>query len=147
VAYASAARCIAVSDDAVVGVNMATGALTTTSTLSRSASWIVALGSVACPNSSTRYAVGFQGTELSSKAVIVKLSSTGAVVAKIFASGSGIAAIACSSTTVCPIALANRGSVSGCSFSTTVPRALGNGSPLGWACKPWLVTKPRCATP
>jgi hypothetical protein len=96
--------CLAVSDDAIASAKVATGALKQTATLPEPSSGIWALGAIACAGSKACYAVGFEGTEVASSAVVVKLSAAGKVVKTTKESGTGMAAIACPSSTTCLVA-------------------------------------------
>ena len=103
VACPSKASCLAVADDAVAAVKAANGAMKVTATPKRPKDGIVALGAIACAGTKTCYAVGFEGTEVSSKAIVVRLSAAGKLLAVMTDKGRGIAAISCPSSSRCLI--------------------------------------------
>jgi hypothetical protein len=96
--------CLSVTDDAIASVEVSTAALKQTAKLPVPSSGIWALGAIACAGPKTCYAVGFEGTEAASSAVVVKLSAAGKVAKTSKESGSGMAAIACPSSKTCLIA-------------------------------------------
>lgn len=100
---AKAATCLTVADDAVATVSAATGAMTVTATPKPPATGIMAIGAIACASAKACYAVGFQGDEAASKAVLFHLSAAGKVVHKTTGTGRGIGTIACPATTRCLI--------------------------------------------
>lgn len=65
------------------------------------ASGIVALGAIACAGSGACYAVGFEGTEVASSALLVKASAAGKILSTVKAIGTGVGAIACPSASTC----------------------------------------------
>jgi hypothetical protein len=104
VACPATSRCVAVSDDAVETVAVSNAALKLTGTV-KASSGITAMGAIACAGSSACYAVGFQGTEVASKALLVKISAAGKILSTVTtASGTGIGAIACPSASTCLLA-------------------------------------------
>ena len=109
IACAVPERCVAVATGVTGEVTVANGATRVVSTLHVPSNQIAAMGAIACPNSTSCYAVGFEGTEASSKALVAHLASTGALLGTTLeASSSGIGAIACPTSTRCLIAAANR---------------------------------------
>jgi hypothetical protein len=101
VACAGTTSCLAVADDAVASVSVSGGAMKVTATPKKPASGIVALGTIACAGTTACYAAGFEGTEASSQATVVHLSSAGKLLATKKNSGTGIGAIACPSASLC----------------------------------------------
>jgi hypothetical protein len=93
--------CLAVSDDAIASVQASTGAMKVTATPTRPADGIVALGEIACASAKSCYAVGWQGTEASSVAIVVPLSATGKQLGLVKGTGTGIGAIACPAANLC----------------------------------------------
>jgi len=104
VACPVATRCVAVSDDAVETVAVSNAALKLTGTV-KASSGITAMDAIACAGSAACYAVGFQGTEFASKALLVKISAAGKILSTVTsAGGTGIGAIACPSARTCLLA-------------------------------------------
>jgi len=109
IACAVPERCVAVATGVTAEVTVANGATRVVSAVHVPSNQIAAMGAIACPNSTSCYAVGFEGTEASSKALVAHLSSTGALLGTTLeASSSGVGAIACPTSTRCLIAAANR---------------------------------------
>lgn len=108
IACATTTVCAAVASDVTVSVTASTGAARIVSTLHAPTNEIVALGSIACPSASSCYAVGFEGTEVHSKAMLAHVSAGGTVLStSLEASSTGFASIACTSTTTCLVAAAD----------------------------------------
>jgi hypothetical protein len=101
VACPDTATCVAVADDAVASVKVSDAAMKVTGTIPLPSSGIVAMGAIACAGTKTCYAVGFEGTEAASSALLVKISSSGKILAKVTGTGTGDSAIACPSSTTC----------------------------------------------
>jgi hypothetical protein len=101
IACPTKASCLAVSDGAVASVKSSNGALKITATPKRPKVGIVALNVIACAGSKVCYAVGFEGTELQSKATVVRLSAAGKILSVLSDKGTGIGGIACPSSTQC----------------------------------------------
>lgn len=104
VACPTGGSCLAVADDAVVAVSPATGAAEVVATPTKPSEGIDALGDIACAGGSVCYAVGFQGTEAESHALVVALSVTGRIEKTTLDAGTGSAAIACPLSTQCLVA-------------------------------------------
>jgi hypothetical protein len=100
--------CLAVADDAVASVKVSSGAMKVTDMPKSPKNGIVALGTIACATSKLCYAVGFEGTFSSPKAIVIRLSGTGKPLALMKDSGTGIGSIACPSAHLCLESLANR---------------------------------------
>jgi hypothetical protein len=100
----TSASCLAVADEAVVAVSPATGAAKVVAAPQKPAQGIDALGDIACAGTSACYAVGFQGTEADSHALVVELSATGRIEKTTLDTGTGSAAIACPTPTQCLVA-------------------------------------------
>jgi hypothetical protein len=83
-----------------------------TATPKRPANGIVALGAIACASGTRCYAVGFEGTEGASNAIVISLSSAGKLLGEKKDSGTGIGAIACPSATLCLMSDASRSGLS-----------------------------------
>jgi hypothetical protein len=98
---AKATTCLAVANDGVATVNVATGAMTLTATPKPPKNGIMAMGAIACASAKICYAVGFQGPFSNSNAIIMRLSGTGKLVKKTINTGTGSAAIWCPTTTRC----------------------------------------------
>jgi hypothetical protein len=96
--------CLAVADAAVATVNTSSGAMKVTATLKPPTDAIVAIGAIACASSSSCYAVGFQGTEVTSQALVLRLAASGKLLKKMVDTGTGISAIACPSSKLCLLA-------------------------------------------
>jgi hypothetical protein len=108
VACAVTTQCVAISGDVTVAVTAATGAARIVATFHAPTNEIVALGSIECPSASSCYAVGFEGTEVHSKAMLVHVSAGGASLGTTLeASSTGFGSIACTSTTSCLLAAAD----------------------------------------
>jgi hypothetical protein len=95
----SVKSCLFVADDAVGTVAISTGAMKITATPSPPSGGIVALGALSCPK--TCYAVGFEGTESASSAVLLHLSVAGKILSSTKDTGSGSGAIACPTASLC----------------------------------------------
>ena len=100
-ACASRTSCLAASDDAVETVKVSSGAMKVTARPKRPKNGIVALDAIACAGTKSCYAVGFEGTEVKARAVVVHVSSTGKLLADTAEPGTGIAAIACPTGSRC----------------------------------------------
>ncbi len=109
VACPTKSTCLAVADDAVVSVKASTGAMKVTDTPKAPKDGIVALGDIACANSSTCYAVGFEGPYTSSTAIVIRLSGSGKQLALMKGAGTGIGNIACPAANRCLIDTFNHG--------------------------------------
>jgi hypothetical protein len=96
--------CLAAGFDVVAAVKVSGAAMKVTAKVRPPKNGIVALGAVACAGSKTCYAVGFEGTEVASKALLLRLSTAGKILKTTTASGTGFAAIACPSSSTCFIA-------------------------------------------
>jgi hypothetical protein len=107
VACASSTKCVAITGNIAASVAVSTGAMAIRARLNPPPGEVAALGSIACPSSTACYAVGFEGTQLASTAVVAHLSSTGALLGTTKSSSRGIGAIACSSSTTCLMGVAN----------------------------------------
>lgn len=101
---AKATTCLAVADDAVASVKVSGGAMKVTAAPKKPAGGIVALGAIACASARNCYAVGFEGTEASSTAIVVHLSGAGKLLGTTKEPGTGMAAIACPVATRCLVA-------------------------------------------
>jgi hypothetical protein len=95
----SATSCLFVADDAVGTVALSTGTMKITATPPPPSSGIVALGALSCPK--TCYAVGFEGTEAASTAVLLHLSTAGKILSTTKDTGTGSGAIACPTASLC----------------------------------------------
>jgi hypothetical protein len=104
VACPTKTTCLAAADNRIASVKASNGAMKVTATLPAPKTGIVAEGAIACAGSKTCYAVGFEGTEAASKALLVKLSAAGKVLKKTTTSGTGFGAIACPSSKTCLVA-------------------------------------------
>jgi hypothetical protein len=93
--------CLAVADDAVASAQVSNGAMKVTATPKKPANGIVALGAIACAGATNCYAVGFEGTEAASNAIVVRLSSAGKLLGTAKNTGTGIGAITCPSSSLC----------------------------------------------
>jgi hypothetical protein len=96
--------CLAVADEAVATVKTSNGAMKLTATLKPPTNAIIAIAAIACAGSTNCYAVGFQGTEVKSEALVVRLSASGKLLKKMIDSGTGVSAIACPSGKLCLLA-------------------------------------------
>jgi hypothetical protein len=96
--------CLATANRAVASVKVSGAAMRVTATIPLPSVGIIALGSIACAGSKVCYAVGFEGTEAASKALLVEISAAGKILAKVTGSGTGYGAIACPSATTCLVA-------------------------------------------
>jgi hypothetical protein len=97
-------RCLAAGFDAIASVKVSGAAMKVTGRIALPKNGIVAVGAIGCAGSRACYAVGFEGTEAASKALLVKLSAAGKILKTTTAGGTGFAAIACPSSTTCFIA-------------------------------------------
>lgn len=107
VACATSTKCVAVSDETSASVNPATGAVKVAGTVKPPKNGIVAVDDIACPTKQSCYGVGFIGTELKSKAIVVHYSASGAVEGKAESSSTGYGTIFCPSSKLCFVAAAN----------------------------------------
>ena len=98
---AKATTCLTVADDAVATVKVGTGAMVVTAVPTAPPDGIVALGAIACASAKACYAVGFQGTEASSQAILLHLTGAGALVKTTVNTGTGSGAITCPAATRC----------------------------------------------
>jgi hypothetical protein len=98
---AGATTCLTVADDAVATVKVSTGAMKVTGVPAKPSSGIVALNAIACASAKACYAVGFEGTEASSHAIVLALSGAGKIVKTTVDTGTGSGAIACPASTRC----------------------------------------------
>jgi len=96
--------CLAAGFDAIASVKVSGAAMKVTGTITPPKDGIVAVGAIGCAGSKSCYAVGFEGTEAASKALLVKLSAAGKILKTTTASGTGFGAIACPSSTTCFVA-------------------------------------------
>lgn len=119
--------CLGVADDAVATVKASSAAMKVTATPKRPTNGIVALGAIACAGSTRCYAVGFEGTESASNAIVVTLSSAGKLLADKKVAGTGIGRIACPSSTLC---LMSDASASGVSIQLLNSGTVGKSHPL-----------------
>jgi hypothetical protein len=94
-----AKKCLFVADDAVGTLTISSGALKVTATPPPPSGGIVALGALSCPK--TCYAVGFEGSEAASNAVLLHLSAAGKILSTTKNTGTGSGAIACPTATLC----------------------------------------------
>ncbi|HTX62804.1 MAG TPA: hypothetical protein VMD28_04155 [Acidimicrobiales bacterium] len=104
VACPTGSSCLAVADDAVIAVSPVTGAAQVVAAPAKPAAGIDALGDLACAGAGVCYAVGFEGTEATSHAVVVALSSSGRIEKTTLEAGTGSAAVACPTSTKCLLA-------------------------------------------
>jgi hypothetical protein len=104
VACPSKTTCLAVGFDAIASVKVSGAAMKVTGKVALPKNGIVAVGAIACAGSKACYAVGFEGTEAASKALLLKLSAAGKIQKTTTAGGTGFGAIACPSSTTCFIA-------------------------------------------
>jgi hypothetical protein len=100
---AAATSCLAVADDAVITVNVSTGAMKVTAKPKPPTGGIEALSSIACASKRNCYAVGFQGPHVASTAVLAHISGAGKLLSRTTGPGSGFSAIACPSSALCLI--------------------------------------------
>jgi hypothetical protein len=123
---AGAASCLTVADDAVATLKISTGAMKVTAT-PKPPTGIMAMDAIACASSKTCYAVGFQGTEAASSAVLFKLSAAGKIVHKTTGTGRGMGAITCPATTRC---LLSDNETTGLAIQVLNSGKLGKSNPL-----------------
>jgi hypothetical protein len=109
---AGAKTCLAVADDAVASVAASNAAMKVTAVPKKPSSGIVALGEISCASAKACYAVGFEGTEASSHALIVALSGAGKITKETTDTGTGIGTIACPASTRCLLSDASSSGVS-----------------------------------
>jgi hypothetical protein len=96
--------CLAAGFDTIAAVRVSTGSARVTGTIARPKNGIVSVDAIGCAGSKACYAVGFEGTEAASKALLVKLSATGKILKTTTTGGTGFGAIACPSSTTCLVA-------------------------------------------
>ncbi len=96
--------CLATIDNTFASVKVSGAAMKVTAKIPLPSTGIIAINAIACAGSKACYAVGFEGTEAASTALVVKLSASGKVLAKVKGSGTGAGAIACPSSTTCLVA-------------------------------------------
>jgi hypothetical protein len=111
VACPGKSTCLAVADDAVATVKASNGAMKVTDKLKPPANGIVALDAIACASARSCYAVGFEGSRLSSEAIVVRLSGAGKQLGLTKDTGTGFCVIACPSSTLCLISAASHAGV------------------------------------
>ncbi len=93
--------CLATIDDTFASVKVSGAAMKVTAKIPLPSAGIIAINAIACAGAKACYAVGWEGTEAASTALIVKLSASGKVLAKVKGTGTGGSAIACTSSTTC----------------------------------------------
>jgi hypothetical protein len=96
--------CVATADDAIESVKVSNGAMKVTGKIPLPSDGIVALNAIGCAGSKDCYAVGFEGSEAASNALLVKLSAAGKILSKAKGTPTGYGAIGCPSTTTCLVA-------------------------------------------
>jgi len=101
VACLSATTCLAVADDAIATVQVSTGATEVTARPTPPKNGIDALSSIACAGTTSCYAVGFAGSEVSSTGLILHLSPAGAVLGRTKTAVRSDGPIACPTSTLC----------------------------------------------
>jgi hypothetical protein len=110
VACTTRTTCVGTATGTIVRITAATGKLKASGKVPQPRSGNAAVRTLACPSSSTCYAVGFKGTEQSTSALIVHLSGSGAVLGTITDKVStNVATITCSTKTICLMGAAHSG--------------------------------------
>lgn len=108
VACATPTWCISTAAGDVVRVDASTGVATLLRRLSAPAGEIATADSLACPNSTECFGVGFVGNEEHSKGLIARFNATGVLLGTTLeASATGFGGIACPTPTQCLLAKAD----------------------------------------
>lgn len=101
VACAGKNSCLAVADGVVATVGASSAAMKVTAVPKKPKTGILAVGQIACAGTKRCYAVGFEGTEGHSNALVLTLSPAGKLLSNKKDQGTGIGAIACPSSALC----------------------------------------------